>query len=277
MPPSAFRIRPRKSLGQNFLRDENIARKIIRSINPGPGQSILEIGPGDGVLTRHLILSGAKITAVDVDSRAVAGLRTTFGDQELDLREGDILATDLTALGREYGDQLRVVGNIPYNITTPIVFHIIDHRAAVRDVTLMMQKEVARRMTGKPGSVEYGILSVFCAYYTEPEILFDVSPHAFSPRPEVTSSIVRLTIRKELEIEADDDGFFRAVVRSAFGKRRKTLRNSLGYFSREMGFQLPDDAGLTRRPEELSVRELVALSNSLFTVYQRRDTRSRHE
>jgi 16S rRNA (adenine1518-N6/adenine1519-N6)-dimethyltransferase len=277
MAPSAFRIRPRKSLGQNFLRDENIVRKIIRSINPLPGELIVEIGPGEGAMTRHLAATGARITAVEIDPRAVKGLREAFESQPLEILQGDVLEVDFGALAKHQGGRLRVVGNIPYNITTPILFHLIDHRAAILDATLMVQKEVARRMAGKSGTDDYGILSLFCAYYTRPEILFDVSPNAFHPRPEVTSSIIRLTMRERPEVEADDDMFFRSVVRSAFGKRRKTLRNSLGYFAREKGFELPDLPDLARRPEELSLKEFVLLSNRLLPVSTHTAARSRHE
>jgi 16S rRNA (adenine1518-N6/adenine1519-N6)-dimethyltransferase len=278
MPSSTFRIRPRKSLGQNFLRDDNIVRKIIRAINPVPGDLIVEIGPGEGAMTKHLAVSGARVTAVEIDPRAVQGLREAFGGQAVEIRQGDVLEMDFAELAREQGGRLRVVGNIPYNITTPILFRLIDYRNSIRDATLMVQKEVARRMAGKSGTDDYGILSLFCAYYTKPAILFDVSPNAFHPKPEVTSSIIRFTMRERPELEADDDAFFRSVVRSAFGKRRKTLRNSLGYLARERGFELPNLPDLVRRPEELSLKEFVLLSNQLLSVSSTHNASpSRHE
>jgi len=226
-------------------------------------------------MTRHLAASGARVTAVEIDPRAVQGLRAAFEGTGVDIREGDVLEADFEALAEEKGGRLRVVGNIPYNITTPILFHLIDHRRSIIDATLMVQKEVAKRMTGKLGTDDYGILSLFCAYYTEPAIQFDVSPNAFYPKPDVTSSIIRLVMREKPEFEADDDQFFRAVVRSAFGKRRKTLRNSLGYFAREKEFDLPEIPDLARRPEELSLKELVMLSNRLLAAHQQNQNPSR--
>jgi 16S rRNA (adenine1518-N6/adenine1519-N6)-dimethyltransferase len=158
------------------------------------------------------------------------------------------------------------VGNIPYNITTPILFHVIDNRRPVHDLTITVQREVGRRMLAGPGTGEYGILSVFCAYYAEVRALFEVSPDVFYPKPDVTSIVMNLEMLARPALAADDDAFFREMVRSIFGKRRKTLRNSLRYFASPRGITVPELPLLRRRPEELSVEELVDLSNTLFRL-----------
>lgn len=262
--PLSPRISPRKSLGQIFLRDENIAGKIIAAIRPEPQDVLLEIGPGEGALTRHLAACGVTLIVIDVDPRVVDAMHAMFPEGIVRVMEGDFLETDLPALAAVHGRPLRVVGNIPYNITSPILFHVLDNRQAVADLTIMVQKEVAERMVAGPGSADYGILSVMCGYCAEAALLFDVSPNAFFPRPKVTSSVVRLRMRSGPAIPARDERFFRAMVRSVFGKRRKTLRNSLSYFAAAEGLELPSLTGMTRRPEELSVGELVDLSNTLM-------------
>ena len=262
--PLSPRISPRKSLGQNFLRDENIAGKIVAAIRPEPHDVLLEIGPGEGALTRHLAACGATLIVIDLDPRVVHAMHAMFPEGIVRVMEGDFLQTDLPALAAVHGRPLRVVGNIPYNITSPILFHVLDHRQAIADLTIMVQKEVAARIVARPGSADYGILSVMCGYCAEPALLFDVSPDAFFPRPKVTSSVLRLRMQSGPAIPARDERFFRAMVRSVFGKRRKTLRNSLAYFTAAEGMELPALSGMTRRPEELSVEELVDLSNTLL-------------
>jgi 16S rRNA (adenine1518-N6/adenine1519-N6)-dimethyltransferase len=270
--PPFPRIRPRKSLGQNFLRDENIVRKIVDAIDPHPDDALLEIGPGEGALTRHLAGRSASLTVVDVDPRAAAAMREMFPGGDVAVVEGDILEMDLGVLSARRGRKLRVAGNIPYNITSPILFHVIENRAHVEDMTLMVQKEVARRMAAGPGSEDYGILSVFCGYFAETSLLFDVSANAFFPRPKVTSAVIRFRMRDFPGARASDENFFRAMVRAAFGKRRKTLRNSLGYFAEAERFRLPDLPVFARRPEELAIAELVGLANTLHTLLPDHDT-----
>lgn len=273
-PPSLPHIRPRKSLGQHFLRDDSVVRKIVAAIDPRPQDVLLEIGPGEGALTRHLAGTVGSLTVVDVDPRVTAAMREMFPDGRVEVITGDFLQTDLPALAQARGTPLRVVGNIPYNITSPILFHVLDNRHAVTDLTIMVQKEVARRITGEPRSPDYGILSVFCGYFAETELLFDVPANAFFPKPAVTSALVRLRMRERGGAAplARDEEFFRAMVRSVFGKRRKTLRNSLGYFAGERGFTIPGLPGLSRRPEELSISELVELSNTLLGRIHDHDT-----
>ena len=258
-------IRPKRSLGQNFLRDENIARKIVRAMDPQRDDVVVEIGPGEGVLTRHLIPVVKKLIAVEIDVRAVDRLKNEFSAQDVEIVHGDFLEFDFSLAQTRFGKPVRAIGNIPYQITSPILFHLLDHRAHVQDITLMIQKEVADRIVAGPGNKEYGILSVFCQLLTDVRKLFDVSPNAFFPKPRVVSSVVHFFPLKSSRYPMADEAFFRTMVRSVFGKRRKTLRNSLKYF---LGEQEPDlsvvEIDLRRRPEDLSIRELVELSNRLF-------------
>ncbi|HUI09554.1 MAG TPA: 16S rRNA (adenine(1518)-N(6)/adenine(1519)-N(6))-dimethyltransferase RsmA [Bacteroidota bacterium] len=263
MVSSPLRLRPRKSLGQNFLRDDGVARRIVASIDPRADDALLEIGPGEGALTRHLAQVTRRLSVVEIDARAAAGLRGMFPGGTVEVIEGDFLALDLDAFALARGGRLRIAGNIPYNITTPILFHVLDHRSRVADLTILVQKEVGRRMAAEPGSPDYGILSVVCRYTSDVKALLEVPPGAFFPRPRVTSLLMRLVIRDAPLVAADDEGFFRTVVRATFGKRRKTMRNSLRYVEALKGAPLPDLPELDRRPEELSVGELVVLSNTL--------------
>ena len=260
----AVRLGPRKSLGQNFLRDDNIARKIVAAIDPQQEDCVLEIGPGEGALTRHLAGRCRTLTVVDVDQRVVSAMNAMFSDGSVEVILGDFLATDLQAFACTHPGRFRVVGNIPYYITSPILFHVLDNRAPVCDLTITVQKEVGRRMLATPGTGDYGILSVFCGYYAEVRALFEISPSAFFPKPAVTSLVMQLKFRLRPVHPARDEKFFREMVRSTFGKRRKTLRNSLRYFAAPRGITLPDLPLLERRPEELSLPELVELSNVLL-------------
>jgi len=257
-------VRPRKSLGQHFLRDGGVARKIVTALNVQPGELLLEIGPGTGALTAHLMETGARLVLVELDPRAVELLRAGPGAAAAEVIEGDILSTDLSAIAqRSPGGMLRVVGNIPYNITSPILFHLLDNRRLIIDATLMMQREVARRLVAHAGSKDYGILSVFTQFYTRPRMLFDVQPHCFAPPPGVISTVVQLEMRRATLVAALDEGHFRRMVRGVFSQRRKTLRNSLRTILGERVRELPEDLPLNRRPEQLAVEELVALSNAL--------------
>lgn len=256
-------LRPKQSLGQNFLRDENIARKISAAVDAGKNDIVLEIGPGEAALTKHLATRAGTLIVVEIDQRAIAALQERFPHGEIEILHADFLQVDFSSLlkGRA-ASRIRVVGNIPYNITSPILFHILDQREHVGDATLMMQREVARRLVAKPNTKEYGILAVFCQLFADVKLLFDVAPSCFYPRPKVTSSVVQLKLLPALRFEPHDEAYFRSMVRTVFGKRRKTLRNSLSYFVDER----PDLPGfdLQKRPEALSIRELVELANALF-------------
>ncbi|MCX6136703.1 MAG: 16S rRNA (adenine(1518)-N(6)/adenine(1519)-N(6))-dimethyltransferase RsmA [Ignavibacteriales bacterium] len=257
--------RPKKSLGQNFLHDENIVRKIIRSLQLQPEDLVLEIGPGEGALTTHLVAALPHLTAVELDDRLVGALQTRFGEK-LTLIHGNVLKVDLQSLQQDPGHKLRIVGNIPYNITSPILFWIIDQRTCVADAMLMMQREVAQRLSAVPRTKDYGILSVFAQYYSTPKMQFLVSPSSFVPVPEVFSAVMHLDFAHPATTLADDDTLFRLVVRGTFGKRRKTLRNGLKGLGVSNDILQSLSTRLDQRPEELSVPEFVLLANELSAL-----------
>jgi 16S rRNA (adenine1518-N6/adenine1519-N6)-dimethyltransferase len=254
-------LQARRSLGQNFLRDDNIARKIAAAVAPAPGDLLLEIGPGEGALTRQLDGRGARLLLAEIDGRAVPILRAGFPQAEV--LHGDVLDLDLGRLSSERGAPLRVAGNIPYNITTPILFHLVEHRKSVTDATLMMQKEVAARLAAPPGGKDYGVLAVLLQMVADVRVLFDVSRNAFVPRPDVTSSVVRVGFLPALRHAVADEALTRAMVRAVFGQRRKTLRNSLRAFLERAGGTMPDTPALALRPEQLTLREFAELSDLL--------------
>jgi 16S rRNA (adenine1518-N6/adenine1519-N6)-dimethyltransferase len=255
---------PKKSLGQNFLRDENVARNIVDTLQLRTDDVVVEIGPGQGALTKYLAPTCSRLVAIEVDERAIRLLRETFAES-IALVHADVLTVSLGTLLPKERRRLRVVGNIPYNLTSEILFWLFEQHDVVEDATLMVQLEVARRFVAQTKTKDYGILSVLLSYYTEPEFLFKVSRNSFFPKPEVDSAIVRLRFRENLR--ACDRELLTAIVRSTFGKRRKTLRNGLRY----MGFESADlDAvpfDLTRRPEELTLDEFLDLTE-LLTPYQ---------
>lgn len=252
-------LSPKKHLGQNFLSDPNIIRKIASSLELKPEDAVVEIGPGPGALTAVLV-DACRLTAIEVDHRAVEQLRARFGEK-LNLLEEDVLKIDARALAATLGGSIRVVGNIPYYITSDILFWVLDQRDVVRDATLMMQDEVADRLVAKPRTKAYGILSVFAQHYTVPRRLFGVSRNCFYPRPDVDSAVVRLDIRGD--IPEVDDVLFRTVVRGTFGKRRKTIRNGLLFagIDKEIVAQLGPVAD--QRPEELTPEEFVDLTTEI--------------
>ena len=220
------RVNPKKSLGQNFLRDTNITRKIINSLELDSKDVVLEIGPGEGALTNYLVEKAERIIAVEVDKRCIELLTEKFGSK-IKIIDKDILKVSIEEIYKEEKIKIRVVGNIPYYITSAILFHIFDSSKYVKNFTAMMQKEVAKRLVAKPKTKDYGILSVMAQYFSSPKILFDVSRSCFYPMPNVTSSVVRLELEKSNVIRAIDENIFRTIVRGTFNTRRKTLRNGL--------------------------------------------------
>ena len=219
-------IAPKKSLGQNFLVDSNIAEKIVRLFEPAEGEVVVEIGPGEGALTTNLLKSGCDVIAVEIDREAADLIEKRFGS-DVEIIRNDILKTDLSRIAADKGvEKLRVIGNIPYYITAPILFHLIDHQRVISDTTLMMQREVAERLTASPRTKDYGILSVAIQTWTEPKRLFNVPPSCFFPRPKVTSTVVALKVRERTELTGIEREH-QQLVRGAFSKRRKTLQNAL--------------------------------------------------
>lgn len=253
-------IIPRKSLGQNFLRDKNISRKIVEALHIQPGETIVEIGPGEGALTELLVGKAEHLKVIEIDARAIELLRDRFGPS-LHIVHDDVLHVRLTSVLSEPGVKARILGNIPYNITSEVLFWLIDQRAAVVDATLMVQREVAQRLVARPGTKEYGILSVMTQLYLPPRLLFRVSAGSFFPRPAVESAVVRLDASMPVPEHPGD--LLRVLVRGTFGKRRKTLFNGL----RSLGFQESDlehcPLDLVRRPDELSVEEFLQLARFL--------------
>ncbi|MEX1138006.1 MAG: 16S rRNA (adenine(1518)-N(6)/adenine(1519)-N(6))-dimethyltransferase RsmA [Bacteroidota bacterium] len=254
---------PKKSLGQNFLRDENIARKIAAEIDPKRNDVLLEIGPGTGALTAYLAGATDHYLGVEVDPRSLELLRTRFPKAEF--LQKSILDVRLDDLERRFGSKIRVAGNIPYYITSEILFWIIDQRTHVTDAVLMMQLEVARRLTAKPRTKDYGILSVVTQLYGAPLIAFKVSPNSFFPVPAVDSALVHITMRQDVPSHNED--LLRHMVRGTFGKRRKTLYNGLRYAGYPQGSLKQLTADLSRRPEELSVEEFLALTTELEPLW----------
>ncbi len=265
---SPLRLRPKRSLGQNFLRDDNIARKIVTAMQPSAGDIVVEIGPGEGALTRHLAPRVRRLIAVEIDRRAVERLQAAYPAGRVVVVNQDFLGFDLGGIAAEGAavkdggrTRVRVVGNIPYNRTSPILFHLLDQRTHVLDCTIMVQKEVARRLAACAGTKEYGILSVFVQLFADVKVLFDVSPNAFRPRPNVNSSVVRIAMLAAPRYPVRDEPSFRQLVRAVFGKRRKTLRSSLKYYDPRISQEMLPEFDLQRRPEQLSLEELVKLGN----------------
>ncbi|WP_374265803.1 16S rRNA (adenine(1518)-N(6)/adenine(1519)-N(6))-dimethyltransferase RsmA [Zoogloea sp.] len=249
----------RKRFGQNFLSDPNIIRKIIDAIRPQPGERMVEIGPGLGAMTEPLMARLGHLNVVEIDRDLIARLKAAHAPDVLTVHEGDALKFDFASIVPD-GAPLRVVGNLPYNISTPILFHLADYADKVKDMTFMLQKEVVMRMVAEPGTEEYGRLSVMLQYRFNMGRLFDVPPGAFRPAPKVMSSIVRMVPRPLAECTATDYGVLGRVVTAAFGQRRKTLRNTLRDFLNEDDFAaLEIDPGL--RGERLGVADFVRIAN----------------
>jgi len=251
-------VTPQKRLGQHFLTDPNTARRIVAALQAPEDGPVVEIGPGTGALTGLLRERFATLTALEIDARAVAHLRAEHPD--LDVRQVDVLEVDWRALRAEKGGLLYVIGNLPYYITSPILFALLDSRAYLRAAVLMMQLEVARRLVAEPRTKEYGILSVLFQLHASPALLFRVSRNVFYPKPEVSSAVIRLGFDGRDALDpAVDPSFLRTVVRTAFNQRRKTLHNSLGRWTRACEVELPH-GWARQRAEELSPSAFVELA-----------------
>lgn len=252
----------RKRFGQNFLSDDRVIRQIVASFQPGPDQNVVEIGPGLGALTRELLPALGRLQVVELDRDLAARLpQTLAGLGELVIHEGDALRFDFAQLGTPGACDLRVIGNLPYNISTPLIFHLLDQAGIVRDMHFMLQKEVIDRLCAEPGSNDYGRLTVMTQYRCRAEWLFDVPPEAFSPPPKVTSAIVRLTPHTALPYPCRDERLLGEIVTTAFTMRRKTLRNALRRYPSEVLEATGVDLGC--RPETLAVADYVNITNAL--------------
>ncbi len=259
-----FREPAKKSLGQHFLHERGVVDKLVMAIDPRPGDRIVEIGPGQGALTFPLLDRHGALTAIEFDRDLLEPLTaaaTSHG--ELTLINSDVMNVDFTALAAgtpAVDERIRLVGNLPYNLSSPILFHALDHAAVVRDMHFMLQKEVVDRMAAGPGSKVYGRLSVMLQAYCTVTALFKVAPGAFRPPPKVDSAVVRLVPHPPKQVGIDDPRRFADIVRAAFGQRRKTLRNALSSVC------TADDivrAGVDpqSRAEQLAVADFIALAN----------------
>lgn len=250
----------RKRFGQNFLHSPGVIARIVASLAPRPGQALVEIGPGRGALTEPVLALAGALHAIELDRDLAAELQTRFAGRGLNLLGADALRFDFASLAPA-GGRLRVFGNLPYNISTPLLFHLLDQRAVIGDMLFMLQREVVDRMAAAPGDPDYGRLSVMIQYACEVEALFIVPPGAFLPAPKVQSRIVLLTPYRTLPHPAADEKRFAEVVQRAFAQRRKTLRNSLSGVITEAQFAAAGiEPGL--RPEVLSVAQFVRLADA---------------
>jgi len=251
-------VRAKKHLGQHFLHDENIASKISDSLSLDGYNNVLEIGPGMGILTKYLIQKPIDVIAMDLDSRSIGFLRENYQQPNLLILEADFLKYDLTQL---FGDApFAIIGNFPYNISTQIVFKMLEWRQHVPEFAGMFQKEVARRICEKEGSKTYGILSVLTQAFYDAEYLFTVQPGVFNPPPKVDSGVLRLRRKKDISLPCDEKMLYK-VVKTAFQQRRKTLRNSLKTF--QLSDKLKEDVIFGQRPEQLSVQEFIVLTQKI--------------
>ena len=250
--------RARKRFGQNFLADPAVIGRIVDAIDPRADDLLVEIGPGQAALTRPLADSGADLHLVEIDRDLAAGLRARFaGAENVTVHEGDALQLDFSALTEKR--RFRLVGNLPYNISTPLLFHVLQWSEHIRDMHFMLQQEVVRRMAASPGGKAWGRLSLMCQLHCTVTPLFDVPPEAFTPAPRVHSSIVRLVPHESAPVRIDDMQAFDETVSRAFSQRRKTLRNSLrGRVDPESMASVGIDPGA--RPETLGLAEFAELS-----------------
>ncbi len=260
-------VKAKKHLGQHFLKDENIAKQIADTLSLNGYTNVLEIGPGMGVLTKYLLLKDLDLVAMDLDEESVVYLNHSFRlehpkvfekNDRLNIIEADFLKFDLKQL---YGnEQFAITGNFPYNISSQIVFKMLEMRQQIPEFSGMFQKEVAQRICEKPGSKTYGILSVLVQAFYKAEYLFTVHPQVFDPPPKVQSGVLRLTRRASIKLDCDEHLFFK-VVKLAFNQRRKTIRNSLKTFN--LSDNLKEDTIFDQRPEQLSVADFITLTQKI--------------
>ena len=253
--------RPRKRFGQHFLRDQQVIERIVAAIDPKPGQRLVEIGPGEGVLTRPVLARCGRIEVVELDRDLAADLDRRLGQPPgLTIHQADALKFDFSALAG--GDTIRVIGNLPYNSSTPLIFHLLDQAGVIEDMVFMLQKEVVDRLTAAPGNRQYGRLSVMAGFYCEMEWLFDVGPEAFHPPPKVDSAIIRMVPKPLNRTDVDLLPNLDIVVRQAFSQRRKTLRKSLSRLLSEQEIQAAA-IDPSARPETLSLDQFKSLARCL--------------
>lgn len=252
-----MKVKPKKYLGQHFLNDLDIAKNIADSLTGNNYKKVLEIGPGMGILTHFLLEKDFEISVVEIDNESIVYLQKHFTKLK-----GKIIAADFLKLKLldHFTEDVAIIGNFPYNISSQIVFKILENKEQIPEMVGMFQKEVAKRITATHGSKTYGIISVLTQAFYDVAYLFDVPPHVFNPPPKVESGVIRLTRKKDFALSVDED-LFRKVVKTAFNQRRKTLRNSLKSFN--MSDKLREDAIFALRPEQLSVLQFSKLTQSI--------------
>jgi len=248
----------RKRFGQNFLIDQGIIGAIVSAINPARTDTVVEIGPGLGAITVPLLERVERLHVVEIDRDLIARLKKQHPPERMTIHEGDALAFDFASIGSD----LRLVGNLPYNISTPLLFHLASYGQQVRDMHFMLQKEVVERMVAEPGCADYGRLSVMLQYSFWLEWLIDVPPASFDPPPKVDSAVVRLIPKPPEQLTAKDPAHLSSLVQAAFAQRRKMLRNNLKGILDDAGFATLDIAP-TLRPEDLPVEDYVRIANYL--------------
>ena len=263
-----------KKFGQNFLIDEHVLSKIIRSAEITEDDFVVEIGPGIGTLTQYLAASAREVAAIEIDDALIPILKDTLSAYDnVTVIHEDVLKVDLCKLAKEKngGKPIKVVANLPYYITTPIIMGLFENHVPVESITIMVQKEVADRMKTGPGSKDYGALSLAVQYYAKPELVANVPPNCFMPRPRVGSAVIRLTRHTEVPVEAEDEKLMFQIIRASFNQRRKTLVNGLGnapelHIPKEMTTEVLEEMGLSAsvRGEALTLAQFAELSNRIL-------------
>ena len=270
---NVFHLRASKRLGQNFLVDATVVRGIVDAAELTAGDTVLEIGPGIGTLTQGLAETGARVVAVEVDKKLPAVLAETLkGYDNVTIVPGDILKIDIPqVLGLRTGERFKVVANLPYYITTPIIMTLLEQRLPIARLVTMVQKEVAVRMTAQPGSKDYGALSIAVQYFTAARMVMDVPPRAFRPMPAVTSAVVACTVLETPRVRPADEKLFFRIVRAAFGQRRKTMRNALAGagLTRDAAIAALAAAGIAEnaRGEQLPIEAFAQLSDAVGAMH----------
>ena len=261
-----------KKYGQNFLIDTHVLEKIVLESQITHDDCVLEIGPGIGTMTQYLAESAKRVVAVEIDKALIPILEDTLGDYEnVTVINDDILKTDIQKICDEYNDgrPIKVVANLPYYITTPIIMGLFESHVPIKSITIMVQKEVADRMQEGPGSKEYGALSLAVQYYAKPEIVAEVSPNCFIPRPNVGSAVIKLTRYEKAPVDVEDERFMFNIIRASFNQRRKTLANGLangglGLTREQVTAALEKmNVSVTVRGEALTLEQFAMLSNLL--------------
>lgn len=259
----------KKRLGQNFIFDRNLLKKIVEAAEIQPGDRVIEIGPGAGTLTRELAEAGAEVLAVELDNTLLPILQEALKGLNVEVVHGDVLKLDLEELAQEKNLKApyKLVANLPYYITTPVIMHLLENRYRLERIIIMVQLEVAERLIAEPGSKDYGAITLAVNYYTEPRILFRVPAKMFTPSPAVDSALIELRIRKERPVDVYDPGLMFKIIKGAFSQRRKTLQNALSSVSppldRAAISNILEKAGIAkeRRGETLSLAEFAKLAN----------------